>query len=73
MAIETNDLVVGDTYQVNHRRKGIFTVQLTKVGRDWLEGTLVEGDPRYMRDHNAVVQGAPMILRNDLIDNITKV
>ncbi len=38
-----DDLKIGTTYDVEHSRKGNFTLKVTHVGDEWIRGKIVSG------------------------------
>lgn len=58
---------VGKTYQVDHRRKGRFTLRVDKVDDlgQWVEGTVVEGEAQMRGGPNAT-PGQTVVINKDL-------
>jgi len=43
---------VGKSYNVNHCRKGEFSLSVTDVGKEWITGRLIAGAPHYLNHYN---------------------
>lgn len=42
----------GKTYRVNHSRKGKFTMRVTAVRGEWIDGLIIDGRAKYMSMQN---------------------
>lgn len=57
---------VGKTYNVNHSRKGKFTLQVTSVGDEWIDGIIVAGMAKAIMSYNEVYKGEKITVRRSL-------
>lgn len=57
------ELEVGQTYRVNHTRKGTFTIRLDHFDQEWATGYIVEGAADAMLEYNKVEAGEPITFR----------
>ncbi len=62
----------GQTYVINHSRKGSFTVTVTHEDDEWVTGTIASGQPRFAsQDSYAYAEkGESITLRKSLITNL---
>jgi hypothetical protein len=57
------ELEVGQTYKVNHSRKGIFTIRLDHFDQEWVTGYIVDGKAGAMLEYNEIGAGEPITFR----------
>jgi hypothetical protein len=48
MATAHSDLIVGQTYRIEHQRKGTFTGRITAVRGTWVDVVIVAGVVEYL-------------------------
>lgn len=51
--VEVKDLEVGKCYKTMHARKGNFNLEIEEIGDEWITGTIIEGEARYIASSNA--------------------
>ncbi len=57
---------VGGTYAVNHSRKGKFTMLVTAVKGEWIDGIITSGKARAMLAYNERETGEEITCRDSL-------
>jgi putative AlgH/UPF0301 family transcriptional regulator len=59
----------GQTYIVNHSRKGTFGLRVDSQDDEWLHGEVVGGVAKAIMDYNVKETGEPITVRKCLIKN----
>ena len=59
----TQEVVVGKRYNVDHSRKGKFTLLVSGVDATWVVGTVAAGEARGILRDNDVGEGEQITLR----------
>lgn len=57
---------IGKTYQVNHQRKGRFTLHITSASDEWVDGVVVSGVAEAALQGNEREAGEPISIRRSL-------
>lgn len=57
---------VSKIYKVSHSRKGLFTMQVTKIDDTWIEGVIVDGKASALSLGGTRYQGDPVTVRKSL-------
>lgn len=57
----------GETYRVNHTRKGEFVLYVRSVSDEWIDGVLVSGNPKVMNPANAIFEGENITARRSFL------
>ncbi len=50
----------GKTYEVKHRRKGTFSIQMLEDDGEWVRGTIVQGQADAKLAENTLLLGDPV-------------
>ncbi len=58
----------GETYLVNHRRKGRFFMMIDHDGGEWVEGTVVGGVASAIMNYNVKEKGENITVRKSFCD-----
>ena len=58
---------IGEVYKVKHCRKGVFRIKVLKVGEEWLEGIICEGQTNAMNGDNAKFEGDEITVRKSFL------
>lgn len=59
-------LEVGKTYEVNHTRKGRFTLKVKHDGDEFVTGLIISGTATAMMRYNVVEEGEQITVRKEL-------
>lgn len=57
----------GNTYIINHSRKGTFGIRVDSQDDEWLHGEVVGGTARAMMDYNVKEKGEAITVRKCFI------
>lgn len=70
----TATYTIGETYIINHTRKGSFTVRVEHEDDEWVTGEIMSGQPRYMAQDPLYYKekGESVTLRKCFISNLPK-
>lgn len=60
---------VGKVYKINHSRKGKFSIKVTKVSEEWVDGDIVEGVAGAIMSYNVRETGESICSRKSLISS----
>ena len=54
---------LGEVYEVSHTRKGNFTIKVTCIDEEWVEGVVVDGEANAILQGNVKGEGEKVSLR----------
>lgn len=57
----------GNTYIINHTRKGVFGMRVDRQDDEWLHGEVVGGVAKAIMDYNVKEKGEAITVRKCLI------
>lgn len=63
----------GKVYEVTHRRKGTFTLEVTNQNEVWLEGIICNGFTKTLLPENSRSEGESVTIRKNFIDKAEEV
>ena len=63
-------IIKGKVYNINHTRKGRFSMQVTDQCETWLHGTIVDGVAQAILDHNIRLPGESISVRKSHCESI---
>ena len=66
------EYINGQTYKINHSRKGVFTAQVNSQDDTWLNCTIVSGKAGAILKYNERETGEEITVRKSLIRNAEK-
>lgn len=61
------EFIVGKTYEIDHKRKGLFKITITETNEEFLSGVITEGTTKTMLAHNTRTAGDDISIRKSLI------
>ena len=59
-------LIIGKLYNVNHSRKGKFTMRVTGIRGEWIDGIMVDSMARAAMSYNEKYSGDEITVRDSL-------
>lgn len=63
------EYILGKTYEVNHSRKGKFSIEILSQNDEWLTGIIKKGMAGAMLDYNEKGEGEKITIRKSLINS----
>ena len=60
------NIEIGKTYAVNHRRKGLFKLKVLSLGNDFVTGNIVEGKTTCVLESNDKYEGEEITIKSSL-------
>jgi hypothetical protein len=70
--MEGTQFEIGKIYEIDHSRKGRFSIRVEEQGEDYLEGVVVDGYAAAMMSYDVKEEGEKVRMRKSLINRATE-
>ncbi len=57
---------VGETLEIEHQRKGKFTMRLIRIDDEWMTGKIIKGEAKAMMSYNVKEEGEEITIRRSM-------